>query len=99
MVATALSLLGPIIDRIVFNLEFLEKLGTYVPLFSIAFLIADTVLATLLVKDYKNKLPTKTLWASLFIFIIGEVLFFTVPQTDGWQYLVAFMMNFIFNGS
>lgn len=93
MVATALSLLGPIIDRIVFNLEFLEKLGTYIPLLSIAFLLADFVIASLLVKDYKNKLPTKTLWTSLFILIIGQVLYFTLSDTDGWQYLMTFMMN------
>lgn len=92
MVATALSLLGPIVDRIVFNLEILEKLGTYIPLYSIAFLIADSVLAILLLKDYKNKLPLKTLRTSLLIYIIGQVLFFTVPQTQVWQHIVAWLL-------
>ena len=92
MVATALSLLGPIVDRIVFNLTFLEKLGTYIPLYSIAFLIADSVLAILLLKDYKNKLPTKTLRTSLLIYIIGQVLFFTVPKTEVWQHIVEWLL-------
>lgn len=92
MVATALSLLGPIVDRIVFNLTFLEKLGMYIPLYSIAFLIADAILAILLLKDYKNKLPTKTLWTSLLIFIIGQLLFFTVPVTQTWQHIVEWLL-------
>ena len=96
MVATALSLLGPIIDRIVdrivFKIEMLEKLVTNIPFYSIAFLLADFLIALLLLKDYKNKLPTKTLWTSLLIYIIGQVLFFTVPQTQVWQHIVAWLL-------
>jgi len=90
MLATALSLLGPIIDRIVFKLG---NLAEHIRFELIAFLIADIVLSILLWKDYKNRRPTKTLRNALLIYIIGQVLYFTVPSTNAWQYFVTFVMN------
>ncbi len=90
MLATALSLLGPIVDRIVFKLE---NLGESIRLEAVAFLIADIVLSILLWKDYKHKRPTQTLRTALVIYIIGQVLYFTVPGTDAWQYFVTFVMK------
>jgi hypothetical protein len=90
MLATALPLLGPTVDRIVF---FNFKLPGYMPYELPSFLIIDTILAILLWHDYKNKRPTKTLWVCLIIYLIGQVLYFIVPHTVWWQYFVTFVMK------
>ena len=90
MLATALSLLGPIVDRIVFKLA---DLAENIRFESVAFLIADFVLSILLRNDYKNKRSTKTLRTTLLIYIIGQALYFTVPGTSAWQYFVTLIMK------
>jgi hypothetical protein len=93
MVAAALTLLGPTVDRIIlFSFEW-EKLPGSIPIETAAFSIADTVLALLLWDDYKNKRPTKTLWTCLLIYLIGQTLYYTVPGTNGWTNLVSFLMK------
>ena len=90
MLATALSLLGPIVDRIVFKLA---DLAENIRFESVAFLIADFVLSILLWNDYKIKRSTKTLRTTLLIYIIGQALYFTVPGTSAWQYFVTLIMK------
>lgn len=93
MVAAALPLLGPTVDRIiVFDFK-LEKLPGSIPIETAAFVIADMVLALLLWKDYKNNQPTKTLWTCLGIYVLGQALYYTVPGTSGWTSLVTFLMK------
>lgn len=85
--------LGPTVDRIIFFGFKLEKLPDSLPIELAAFFIADAVLALLLWKDYKDKRPTKTLLTSLVIFIIGQVLYFTIPGSEAWQHFVTFIMK------
>ena len=66
-------------DRIIFFGFKLEKLPGSLPIEVAAFLIANAVIAILLLKDYKKKLATRTLLTCLLIFIIGQGLYFTVP--------------------
>ena len=90
MMATALTLFGPTIDRIVF---FNLKLPAYIPYELPSLLIIDIILALLLLKDYKDKRPTKALWICLLIYVIGQALYFTIPYTTGWQHFVTFIMK------
>jgi hypothetical protein len=90
MLATALSLLGPIIDRIVFKIG---NLTEHIRFELIAFLIADVVLSILLWNDYIKKRPTKTLRNALLIYTIGQALYFTIPGTNAWKYFVTFVMK------
>jgi hypothetical protein len=93
MVAAALALLGPTVDRIlIFNFK-LEKLPGSIPIEFAAFFIADMVLALLLWKDYTDNRPTKTLLTCLLIYLIGQVLYYSVPGTNGWTNLVTFIMK------
>jgi len=93
MVAAALTVLGPTVDRIILFGFKLEKLPGSLPIESAAFFIADAVLALLLWKDYTNKRPTKTLRTALIIYLTGQVLYFTVPGTAIWTNLVTFIMK------
>ncbi|MEJ7827782.1 MAG: hypothetical protein WKF91_06295 [Segetibacter sp.] len=90
MLATGLSLFGPIIDRIIFKID---NIAAYFPPESVAFLLADSVLLLLLWKDYKEKRPLKTLFAGLIIYVTAQLLYFTITETTGWQHLVTFIMQ------
>lgn len=68
MLATALTLLGPSVDRIVF---FNLKLPAYIAYELPTLILIDFILALLFWKDYKDKRPTRTLWTCLVIYIIG----------------------------
>ncbi len=90
MMAHALTLLGPTVDRIVF---FNLKLPTFITYELPTLIIIDILLVLLLLKDYKDKRPTKTLWICLLIYVTGQVLYFTIPYTNGWQQFVALVMK------
>jgi hypothetical protein len=90
MLATALTLLGPTVDRIVF---FNVKLPAYITYELPTLIIIDILLVLLLFKDYRDKRPTKTLWICLLIYTIGQVLYFIIPYTNGWQQFVGFIMK------
>jgi len=92
MVAAALTMLGPTVDRIAYNSIKVEKLGNAIPIECVSFFIADCVLGFLLWKDYRNKRPTKTLLVSLLIFFLGQVIYFLVKRTDTWQDIVSSIM-------
>jgi hypothetical protein len=91
MLATALILLSPTIDRfIAINLGIKSVAG--IASYFISFLIIDIIIAYLLLIDYKNKRETKTLKTCLFIFIIGQLSFYILPNFDWWAHLMEFAM-------
>jgi hypothetical protein len=93
MLASALTLLGPTVDRIICFGFKLEKLPASMPIELAAFFIADGVLALLLWKDYTDKRSIKTLLTCLVIYLSGQVLFFTVLGTEFWQHFVTLIMK------
>ena len=91
MLATALTLTGPTVDRILgiqFNLNYIAGISSYV----ISFLIIDIVLALLLYLDYKHKKETKTLWTCLVIYITGQLLYFILPTFDWWSVFMKYIL-------
>lgn len=91
MLATALTLTGPTVDRIVgihFHLYTIGGLSSFV----LSFLLIDLVLASLLYFDYRNKKETKTLWTCLLIYITGQLLYYLLPPLDGWSVFMKYIM-------
>jgi hypothetical protein len=91
MLATALTLTGPTVDRIVgihFHIYTIGGLSSFV----LSFLIIDLVLASLLYLDYSNKKETKTLWTCLIIYITGQLLYYLLPTFDGWSVFMKYIM-------
>lgn len=90
MLATALTLTGPTVDRIVgihFHISTIGGLSSFV----LSFLIIDLILASLLYLDYRNK-KTKTLWTCLIIYITGQLLYYLLPTFDGWSAFMKYIM-------
>lgn len=91
MLATALTLTGPTVDRIV-GIHFHIYTVAGISSFIISFLIIDIVLALLLYLDYRNKKETKTLWTCLLIYTIGQFLYYLLPTFDWWAEFMKFIM-------
>lgn len=93
MLATALTLLGPTVDRIL-GIHFgVETLLGFIPSYLVSFLIIDMVLALLLYSDYKNKKSVRALTTCLLIYLAGQVLYFLTPYFDWWPTFMAFIMK------
>jgi hypothetical protein len=91
MVATALTLTGPTVDRILgihFGLESIAGISSYI----ISFLIIDFILGGLLYLDYKSKRDTLALWTCLLVYFVGQILYFTLPNFDIWAVFMKFIM-------
>lgn len=93
MLATALALLGPTLDRIIFFRFKVEKLPGSIPIEVAAFMTINFIVVLLLWQDYKNRLPTKALLSALLIYILGQVLYFTIPGTVVWKDFVRIIMK------
>lgn len=91
MLATALILLSPTIDRFVgINLGIHKVAG--IASYIISFLIIDLIIAYLLLVDYKNKREIKTLATCLLIFVVGQFSFYVLPNFDWWAGFMKFVM-------
>ncbi len=91
MLATALTLTGPTVDRILgihFKIESIAGISSYI----VSFLMIDMVLSVLLYIDYQNKRETQTLWTCLIIYVVGQLLFYTFPTFDGWAAFMQLIM-------
>ena len=92
ILASALTLLGPTVDRIVLFGFGMQLLPGSLPIELVAFAIADVVLALLLFKDYKSRRPTKALAISLSIYVLGQTMYLILPQTAAWPYVVGMIL-------
>jgi hypothetical protein len=93
MLATSLTLLGPTVDRIL-GINFgVENIGGVISSYVISFLIADLILILLLINDFRNKVPIRTLATCLVIYITGQLLYYVVPGFDWWGPFMSFIMK------
>jgi hypothetical protein len=91
MLATALTLTGPTVDRILgihFGLESIAGISSFI----VSFLIIDFILGGLLYLDYKNKRDTRALWTCLLVYFVGQLLYFTLPNFEAWAVFMKFIM-------
>lgn len=91
MLATALLIVGPTLDRIIFldlNIRSVAGISAYF----ISFLLVDIILSLLLYLDFKNKRGTKTLTTCLLIFITAQLSFYILPQFNWWAAFMKIIM-------
>ncbi len=92
MVATALTLLGPTVDRIIFFWFGLTTFPGNIGIEAVAFLMADAILAFLLWKDYQKKKPLKTLATALGLYIAGQTVYFAFQNSQAFSFVMAKLM-------
>ncbi len=91
MLATALTLTGPTVDRILGIHFHLETIGG-VSSFIVSFLLIDLILGCLLYADYKLKRDTSALRTALLVYITGQVIYFVVPKFEWWAVFMKHIM-------
>jgi hypothetical protein len=93
MMAAGLAMTGPAVDRIFINVFGIESFPGGLPVETFSFIIVDAILVMLLIRDYRNKKPVKTLWICLVVYLLCQLLDFAVPGTSIWKNIVAFLMK------
>ncbi|ULQ52978.1 hypothetical protein [Flavihumibacter fluvii] len=93
MLAAALTVLGPTVDRIFFIVFHMETFPLGIPIYAGAFSLEVSILGLLLWKDYQHKKPTRTLWTAILIYLAGQTLFFTLKDTASWQQFFILLMK------
>jgi len=91
MLATALTLTGPTVDRILsiyFNINTIAGISSYI----VSFILIDLVLGLLLFADYKNRKETGTLLTCVIIYTVGQLLYFVVPSFNWWSVVMKYIM-------
>lgn len=89
MVAASLTMIGPTVDRIWFLSFGIERFFAVIPIEYFSFLLQDVILTGLLIYDFKNKKPTKTLWICLLVYLVGQFLYFFVKGKYFWEVFVS----------
>lgn len=91
MMATALTLTGPTVDRIIgiyFGLESIGGVSSYI----ISFLLIDLVLGWLLYLDFKHRRTTRALGVSLVLYVAGQLFYFICPFLNWWPDTMRVLM-------
>ena len=86
MFAAILTLLGPTVDRII--IPYFIKYNLEVNFFITTFILIDLILATLLIYQWKKRLPPKAAMTALGIYLIGQAVFFIFPRIYLWKILI-----------
>jgi hypothetical protein len=92
MIATAFTLLGPTVDRILYRVSASPEIAGVIPLESFAFGLILLLLLLLLWYNYGKGYSRKTLSICLAIYVIGQITYFTLPRTDLYQSLAGLIM-------
>ncbi|HET9746125.1 MAG TPA: hypothetical protein VFP97_10445 [Chitinophagaceae bacterium] len=93
MVAASLTMIGPTLERILFFSFGMDSFFGRIPIEVLSYLLQDLILAGLLIYDYKNRKPTRTLWLCLLVYMVGQFLYFFVKGKSFWEAFVSFIMQ------
>lgn len=92
MFAAILTMLGPSVDRIIFQVY--EYYDREFDLFAevAVFVLIDILLLGLLYYHWRNNYPIRAAALALSIYLIGQLGYFLLPKTQGWQMFVTWIM-------
>ena len=91
MVGTALSIVGPILDRALYQIADWYRFPTY-PFEYVSFFLVDMVLVVLLVSNYQKGLSLKANQVCLFIFVSCQVVYAFFLDSWWWQGFVGWVL-------
>jgi hypothetical protein len=90
MLACALLMLGPSLDRVLFN-TFYAKYPFRYDL--ISFFIQDIVIAALMIRDFRKKKRTRALAYALVIFVTGQLSYYYLTSNSIFATIAKFIMK------
>lgn len=93
ILACALTFIGPSLDRVfIFWFERYFIFGTF-PIEYLAFAVINVILVVMWIIDKGNPKGRRTLGISLSIYLLGQILYATVRETQAWEMLITNMVN------
>lgn len=93
MIAAALTLTGPTVDRIFFALLEINTILGF-PAEGVSFLLIDLCLLLLIFFDYRAGKSIRTLLICLGIYIIGQVFYFLADESPLWDSGATLIFNY-----
>jgi hypothetical protein len=93
MIAAALTMLGPTVDRIVYWIVQDGYIAGFLPIESISFILQFIILIFVLSSDHRNKRPTRTVAMSIAIYLGGQLLYFLFKDSGAWSGLLVLIMR------
>lgn len=92
MFAAILTLLGPTVDRILFQVYdyYSIEFNLFAELF--VFVMIDLLLISLAVYQHRKSLSIKPVLTALTVYIIGQVAYFLLPKLKAWPAFVDIIM-------
>ena len=93
MLAAALTVLGPTVDRIWFMVVGISVFPLGIPVETLAYALIIIILIYLLWLDYKGGRNTKTLEICLVIYFISQGLYYVVQDMVWWEQFITFIMG------
>jgi hypothetical protein len=91
MIAAALTLMGPTIDRIVYT-RMATPIAGFIPGECVAFAIILISLLFLMWYDYRKGYSMKTITVCITLYLAGQIGFFVLGNTKGYQYFVSLLL-------
>ncbi len=93
MIATSLAVVGPIVDRILFNSFHFFKLNAGFPLEYVSFALIDLVMIVLLYVDYRKGYPRQTSLICFSIYGLGQVFYYAGLSSSAWQTFAGWLLH------
>lgn len=93
MIATSLAVVGPIVDRILFNSFHFFTLNAGFPLEYVSFGVIDLVMVLLLTIDYKKGYPMRTTLICFSIYGLGQVFYYAGLSSSAWQTFAGWLLH------
>lgn len=93
MIATSLTVVGPIVDRILFRSFHFFKLDAGFPLEYVSFALIDLVMILLLYVDNKKGYPMRTSLICFSIYGLGQVFYYSGLSSSAWQTFAGWLLH------
>lgn len=93
MFSSALTILGPTLDRILFQVYKHANVGFNVFAEFFTFVVIDTILVALLVYQFRKGYATTASIISIGLFLAGQTLYLFLPDSEVWEKFIRTLFN------
>jgi hypothetical protein len=93
MIATALTFMGPTLDRMLFNILKIPSIPPGIPVEYISFALIDLILLFLLINDIRKNRNPVPLSISLGLYVSLQLFYATLTKTPTWEKLISIFLG------
>lgn len=93
MIATALTFMGPTVDRILISIFNIPALLPGFPVEYVSFALIDLILIFLLVQDIRKNRNPVPLSIALGLYVLVQIFYATLTKTPAWEMLISIFLG------